>query len=692
MPRRWTTLSAWLGILMLCTACGGGGGGGAGGGTTVSGLAPAAQIFLASISGLPGTFQFYGQGADPDCTALSYSWDLDGDGSEDSTLQAPTFAYATDGERLVTLTVTDAGNKTATATCTVSVSAAAPGAQSTSPGVQLRCHTLLAEQDLQTTLVAQADDRDPGSVTSYEWDLDGDGAFDDLTTPTRLAVGVGIMGPGQVTLGVRAVSDDGSSSTATCTIFLCDDGTLPDLNPGFQIESDTEANGPTSFDVGATAQYMVGGGDIDGGTISSVVWDTDDDLLFDDAMARLITTPAWPGPGETPIRVRARGTDEEGRTSDAQAVIVTRFTPSVNRYPEAQVIALTTLGSTGTPIQFIGTATDQDGDIATIEWDIDGDRDFDDGTTATPTFTFTEKGVYTPTMRVTDAFGNVSEAWMTLVVECCEAGGYGPYWWCDCDDKSLGHGANVLCPIDCPVGAGPTEAGVWYCNGQMGVGGDPNCDQVTLFDPGGGAPVGPLPAVTAPFSFGFRSDAVDGPTRAVGYTVALKLREPGVRVQILKCQINVVHDLTACFMPLMSNGSLHGGDLQFRPGPGLAEPILQQTPIQTEIVALRLAGPDQTPAWLPGSGGVTLMGGTPPGWQGQADPINDVIAFLLFDPPPGMGSPIFLDGRANAYPNQGFQLNFQDQGQPPQMGEVQFLDIDGNIVAREPVLHQQPPP
>ncbi len=685
MRGRWTMLWGWLGVCALMLGCGGGGGGGLPPGAT--GLPPAAQIFLRAVTGLPGTFQFYGQGADPDCSALTYSWDFTSDGTEDSTLQSPSNVYSTEGEFVCELTVTDAGGQTATATCTVSVRSS-PGAGTAAPGVQIRSSTLLGETGLETLLIAQAADLDGGTITDYDWDLDGDGAFDDLNTATRTAT-VTLAPAGQLTLGVRATSSDASSSTATSTVYLCADNTMVDLNPGFQIEGDDEANTASSFDNGATARFLSSAGDDDGGVISEVTWDTNDDGIWGDALGRTITSLAWPGPGDMAIRVRAKATDSEGRKSDAQEVVAIRNSPGADRFPTARAIAMTVLGSTGTPIQFVGTASDPDGDPLTYEWDLDGDRAFDDGTTLTPTFTYSERGVYSPVLRVSDNNGNSSLAWMTLVVECCESSP-GPYWWCDCDEKTIGHGAMVNCIVDCPVGTGPTEGGVIYCNGQMGVGGDPFCMQVQPLDPGGGAPVGPLPAITPGggpppfFTFPFNSLDVDGPTRTVSYTVALKLRQPGVRVQILKCQINVVHDLWRCYLPLEGvSPPDYFGRLTVMPGPGAQALILQQTPIEPEIVAMELIGSAQMPMWVPNS--VQAPPGMQiPGWQ--TFPIDANNSFRIeAEIIPGGG---FLVGDPVPGP---FDVQWQSP-QPPQVGMVRFLDANGNVIAQEAAQHQQPPP
>jgi PKD repeat protein len=72
----------------------------------------------------PLTVQFTGSGSsDPDGDALSYSWDLNGDGSYgDSTAANPSFTYTTAGTYQVTLRVTDArGASSTSAPVTITV-------------------------------------------------------------------------------------------------------------------------------------------------------------------------------------------------------------------------------------------------------------------------------------------------------------------------------------------------------------------------------------------------------------------------------------------------------------------------------------------------------------------------------------------------------------------------------------------
>jgi hypothetical protein len=74
----------------------------------------------------PLTVQFNGSGSsDPDGDALSYAWDLDGDGAyDDSTAANPSFTYATAGTYTARLRVTDArGASSLSAPITITVGA-----------------------------------------------------------------------------------------------------------------------------------------------------------------------------------------------------------------------------------------------------------------------------------------------------------------------------------------------------------------------------------------------------------------------------------------------------------------------------------------------------------------------------------------------------------------------------------------
>jgi hypothetical protein len=66
-------------------------------------------------------------------------------------------------------------------------------------------------------------------------------------------------------------------------------------------------------------------------------------------------------------------------------------------------------------VAFDGSASnDPDGDALTYAWDLDGDGAFDDGAAATASFTYTQPGTYTATLRVTDPSGATGTSPVTI--------------------------------------------------------------------------------------------------------------------------------------------------------------------------------------------------------------------------------------------------------------------------------------
>ena len=88
--------------------------------------APTARIVADAATGAaPLTVAFDGTtSTDPEGQALTYAWDLDGDGAyDDSTAATPSFTYTTAGTVTVRLRVTDPGGLQGTATTTITVGA-----------------------------------------------------------------------------------------------------------------------------------------------------------------------------------------------------------------------------------------------------------------------------------------------------------------------------------------------------------------------------------------------------------------------------------------------------------------------------------------------------------------------------------------------------------------------------------------
>jgi hypothetical protein len=67
-------------------------------------------------------------------------------------------------------------------------------------------------------------------------------------------------------------------------------------------------------------------------------------------------------------------------------------------------------------VTFTATASDPDGTVAAIDWDIDGDGQFDDGTGAVVTRSFSTPGSRIVSVRATDNAGVATIAFRTIEV------------------------------------------------------------------------------------------------------------------------------------------------------------------------------------------------------------------------------------------------------------------------------------
>jgi glucose/arabinose dehydrogenase len=86
-----------------------------------------------------------------------------------------------------------------------------------------------------------------------------------------------------------------------------------------------------------------------------------------------------------------------------------------NQPPIAVATANPTSGAAPLTVAFDGTGSnDADGDALTYAWDLDGDGAFDDGAAATASFTYTQPGTYTATLRVTDPSGASGTSSVTI--------------------------------------------------------------------------------------------------------------------------------------------------------------------------------------------------------------------------------------------------------------------------------------
>jgi PKD repeat protein len=146
---------------------------------------------------------------DPDGDPLSYAWDLDGDGQlNDGSSVTASHAFSTLGNHLVRLQVSDGVTTSKVLSQIVTVLDDKPPVPSFSFAP--------AAPGIGTNVVFTSSSSDPdGFITKLEWDLDGDGQFDDAQGP---AAAFSYSTPGPRFVSLKATDDRGVASIAFQTL------------------------------------------------------------------------------------------------------------------------------------------------------------------------------------------------------------------------------------------------------------------------------------------------------------------------------------------------------------------------------------------------------------------------------------------------------------------------------------------
>ena len=193
-----------------------------------------------------------------------FEWDYDGDGTFDDTTTtgAAVNTYNTEGSFQARLRVTDSLGAATTLTIpTLAVNALAVG----SPSVTLTATPNQGNPPLAVTLFASATDPDGGTIDQYEWDINGDGTYDQTTTTASLPTtynGIGTFYP-----RVRVTGSDNQQADDVTQIFV---------EPQLSLSVSTDTIDPTNAET-ATVTTTLGG-------------DTDVSIVIEDRNGQLIRT------------------------------------------------------------------------------------------------------------------------------------------------------------------------------------------------------------------------------------------------------------------------------------------------------------------------------------------------------------------------------------------------------------------
>ncbi|QDT12876.1 lamin tail domain-containing protein [Planctomycetes bacterium K23_9] len=288
-----------------------------------------------------------------------------------------------------------------------------------------------------------------GTITTYAWDLDNDGQYDDATDASTTFDAVTA---GTFTVGLQVTDDDGATGISTATVTVTDvspvvfineimadnDATIEDPDEAGAFEDWIELYTPSTTAVDLSGFYLTddaadptqwqfpAGSSIDAGGYLTIWADGDTDQGDNHASFKLSaggeSVLLYAADGSTLVDSVTFGeqtTDVSyGRFPDGSATLtlLSTATPGAANTNDAVAnVAPTAVaggpytGTVGDAISLSGAASsDTDGTIATYAWDLDNDGQFDDATGATASFDSATAGTFTVGLQVTDDEGAIS--------------------------------------------------------------------------------------------------------------------------------------------------------------------------------------------------------------------------------------------------------------------------------------------
>jgi uncharacterized repeat protein (TIGR01451 family) len=164
-----------------------------------------------------GSIRLSGTGADPDKDAITFAWDLDGDGIFETAGQSPVFsAAALDGPsvKTVTLRVCDAKGACTTKATTVTITNVAPKITSVTNSGPVMIGTPVQVSDVATDVAGPV--RDP---LRYEFDCDNNGTYE--VGPQAAATShCAFTTAGIHTVRTRVNDGDGGTATGSTDVLV----------------------------------------------------------------------------------------------------------------------------------------------------------------------------------------------------------------------------------------------------------------------------------------------------------------------------------------------------------------------------------------------------------------------------------------------------------------------------------------
>jgi hypothetical protein len=348
--------------------------------------------------------------ADPD-GIQSWAWDLNNDGSfADASGQTLALNFAepaaAPGLKSVALRVTDAcGVETTSPTTFFNVANPPPVASFTvTPTGSVGASAVQAGESV--TITSTSTDQTGGEITQYQWDLNGNGVYNEggATGEANAASVTTSFGAGTAAIRLVVTDEHGASDDHVDFVGV---SALPLPKAGFTFSpADPLPGQRVTLTSTSTISTAAGAPPLD-----RIEWDFDHAGAGDftpDAGGAAVTT-SFATPGAKTVAVRA--TDTAGGFSTVSGQIV------VNAAPQASFTAAPSKPVEGSEVTFASTSSDPDGPLVKQEWDLDGDNQFDDAQGAVASTRKLRKGDRQIRLRVTDSKGATAISNKVIVVK-----------------------------------------------------------------------------------------------------------------------------------------------------------------------------------------------------------------------------------------------------------------------------------
>jgi len=332
---------------------------------------PIASFTAAPLSGDRPLNVAFTDTSDPGTSPIvSWSWDFDNDGWEDSDEPHPTHAYTEWGTYTVSLTVTTAlGEDTRTEVDLIHVTAGPTAQFSASPTWGI------APLPVDFT---DASTPSGSPIVSWSWDFDDDGQEDsDEQHPTY------VFSEGVYTVSLTVTAQDAQEDTRTLTDYI-----TVDVLPSAAFSADA-TNGYAPMTVQFADESAAGTQ-----PIASWHWDFGDDATSDDPDP----VHVYASPGDYTVSLTV--TTAAGADVETKPDYIT-VAPGVP--PSADFAADPTMGKSPLAVQFTDLSVAGTSPITSWSWDFGDEATSDE---QHPAHTYQQPGIYTVSLTVTTAVGN----------------------------------------------------------------------------------------------------------------------------------------------------------------------------------------------------------------------------------------------------------------------------------------------